>query len=151
MTAKNLLSGWDSISAFTVSNTSTKQAVHYNQLYLMTSVMSMTFQFHQKACTFMGTVEPPNKGHFGPNINYRVLSLVERLSFSRRFDLYENNRKLSNLGPRPMSFVERFTIQCPVLSVSTIGGSTVYLLAKWVYNTCSLKDTACKVGVHVVC
>ena len=34
------------------------------------------------------TVEPPNKGHFGDNINSAVLSFVERLSSSRRFKMY---------------------------------------------------------------
>ena len=39
------------------------------------------------------TVEPPNKGHFGNNINSAVLSLVERLSSSRRFTMYGNYRE----------------------------------------------------------
>ena len=34
------------------------------------------------------TVEPPNKGHFGNNINSSLLSFVERLSSSRRFKMY---------------------------------------------------------------
>ena len=33
------------------------------------------------------TVNPPNKGHVGDNINSHALSLVERLSSSRRFKL----------------------------------------------------------------
>ena len=35
-------------------------------------------------------VEPPNKGHFGDNMNSVVLSLVERVSSSRRFSTYRN-------------------------------------------------------------
>ena len=34
------------------------------------------------------TVEPPNKGHFGDNINSDVVSFVERLSSLRRFKKY---------------------------------------------------------------
>ena len=34
------------------------------------------------------TVEPPNKGHVGDNINSAVVSFVERLSSSRRFKMY---------------------------------------------------------------
>ena len=34
------------------------------------------------------TVEPPNKGHFGCNINSDVVSFVERLSSLRRFKKY---------------------------------------------------------------
>ena len=34
------------------------------------------------------TVEPPNKGHFGDNINSDVVSFVERLSSLRRFKMY---------------------------------------------------------------
>ena len=32
------------------------------------------------------TVQPLNKGHFGDNINSAVLSFVERLSSSRKFN-----------------------------------------------------------------
>ena len=35
--------------------------------------------------TVVTTMEPPNKGHFGDNINSAVLSFVERFSSSRRF------------------------------------------------------------------
>ena len=34
------------------------------------------------------TVEPLNKGHVGDNINSLVLSFVERLSSSRRLQMY---------------------------------------------------------------
>ena len=34
------------------------------------------------------TVKPPNKGHFGNNINSSLLSFVQRLSSSRRFKMY---------------------------------------------------------------
>ncbi len=33
------------------------------------------------------TVEPSNKGHFGTNISYVILSFTERLSFSLRFKI----------------------------------------------------------------
>ena len=36
----------------------------------------------------IATVKPPNKGHFGNNINLSLLSFVERLSSSRRFKMY---------------------------------------------------------------
>ena len=36
-------------------------------------------------CILYSSVEPPNKGHFGDNINSAVVSFVERLSSSRRF------------------------------------------------------------------
>ena len=36
----------------------------------------------------MYTVEPPNKGHVGNNINLIVLSFVKRLSSYRRFSMY---------------------------------------------------------------
>ena len=35
--------------------------------------------------TVVITMEPPNKGHFGDNINSAVLSFVERFPSSRRF------------------------------------------------------------------
>ena len=39
-------------------------------------------------CDYISTVEPPNKGHFGDNINSAVVSFVERLSSLRRFKMY---------------------------------------------------------------
>ena len=39
------------------------------------------------------TVEPPNKGHFGNNINSAIVSLIEKLSSSRRFSMNRNYRK----------------------------------------------------------
>ena len=36
----------------------------------------------------LSTVEPPNKGHFGDNINSAVGSFVERLSSLWRFKMY---------------------------------------------------------------
>ena len=71
------------------------------------------------------TVEPPNKGYFGININSAVLSLVERQFSSRRFSMYENHREDNILGPEKVSLVERSNIQCPFFGGSTIGGSTV--------------------------
>ena len=41
---------------------------------------------------------PPNKGHAGTNVNYAVLSFVERLSSSQRFKMYYNYRKTNYLG-----------------------------------------------------
>ena len=38
------------------------------------------------------SVEPPNKGHFGDNINSAVVSFVERLSSSRRFKNYREKK-----------------------------------------------------------
>ena len=77
-------------------------------------------------------MEPPNKGHFGDNINSAVVSFVERLSSLRRFKMYwETNF----LGPCPVSFVERFLILCPYLGGSTIGGSTVlFFMYDYLYN-----------------
>ena len=66
------------------------------------------------------TVEPPNKGHVGDNINSAVLSLIERLSSLRGSKCTKTIRHVI-LGPRTMSIVERL---CPG---STIGGSTAYL------------------------
>ena len=40
------------------------------------------------SCVTNNTVEPPNKGHFGDNINSAVVSFVERLSSCRRFKMY---------------------------------------------------------------
>ena len=75
------------------------------------------------------TVEPPNKGHFGDNnINPAVLSLVERLSSSRRFSMYRNYGEWYFLGPQSVSLVERSNIQCPFLGGSFIRGSTVILI-----------------------
>ena len=39
------------------------------------------------------TVKPLNKGHVGDNINSHALSLVERLSSSQRFKLYNTIEK----------------------------------------------------------
>ncbi len=41
---------------------------------------------------------PPNKGHAGTNVNYAVLSFVERLSSLQRFKMYYNYRKTNYLG-----------------------------------------------------
>ena len=74
---------------------------------------------------FDDTVEPPNKGHFGDSISSAVLSLVERLSSSRRFSMYRNYGEWYFFGLRSVSLVERFNIQCPFLGGSFIRGSTV--------------------------
>ena len=66
-------------------------------------------------------MEPLNKGHFGTNINSAVLSLVERL---RGFSMYNLYREV-NLGTKAASFIERYLIHCPLLGVSSFGGSTV--------------------------
>ena len=67
------------------------------------------------------TAEPLNKGHIGDNINSLVSSFVERLSSSRRLQMYLNYRKSKYLGPQAVSLVESSNIHCPYL-----GGSTVY-------------------------
>ena len=67
------------------------------------------------------TVEPPNKGHFGNNINSAGLSLVERMSSSRRFSLlYGNYREGNILGPKAVSPIERSNIKRPFLTGSTV-------------------------------
>ena len=50
------------------------------------------------------TVEPPNKGHFGDNINSAVVSFVERLSSCRRVKMYYNYREtiFRDLGLCPL-------------------------------------------------
>ena len=67
------------------------------------------------------TVEPPNKGHVGDNINSVVLSFIERLSSFR------GSKTIGHviLGPQTVSFVERVIIQCPYFRGSIIRGSTV--------------------------
>ena len=44
--------------------------------------------FHKSQSENDCTVEPPNKGHFGDNINSAVVSFVEILSSRRRFKMY---------------------------------------------------------------
>ena len=72
----------------------------------------------------MYTVEPPNKGHIGVNVNSLVLSFVERLSSSQRLQIY---RESEYLGPRAVTLVERFIVDCPYLGGSLIRYSTVYI------------------------
>ena len=45
------------------------------------------------------TVKPLNNGQVGDNINSHALSLLERLSSSRRFKLYCYYRETNFLGP----------------------------------------------------
>ena len=66
-------------------------------------------------------MEPLNKGHVGDNINSATLSFIERLSSFRG----SKCTKTIGHGPRTVSFVERFIIQCPYFEGFTIGGSTV--------------------------
>ena len=54
-------------------------AISLNQAFLQTRVQFQPITY---------TVEPPNKGHFGDNINSAVMSFVERLSSRRRFKMY---------------------------------------------------------------
>ena len=56
------------------------------------------------------TVEPPNKGHFGNNTNSAVMSLIERLSSSRSFQMYGNHREDNILGHKVVSLVERSNV-----------------------------------------
>ena len=76
-------------------------------------------------------MEPLNKGHFGDSTNSLVLSFVGKLSSSQRLLMYKNHRKSKYLGPRVVSFVERFIIHCHYRKGSTIGGSTVYSESWW--------------------
>ena len=66
------------------------------------------------------TVGPPNKEHFGDNMNSADLFFVER------FSSLEGSRCILGiiLGPQVMSFVERFIILCPYLGEPAIRGST---------------------------
>ena len=51
-------------------------------------ILSHIERFHCTIIVLPTTVEPPNKGHFGDNINSAVVSFVERLSSLRRFKMY---------------------------------------------------------------
>ena len=67
----------------------------------------------------MYTVEYPNKGHFGDDINSADLFFVERFSSSG-----DSNCIVGIiLEPQVVPFVERFIILRPYLGESTIGGS----------------------------
>ena len=72
------------------------------------------------------TVEPLNKGHIGDNINSAVFPFIERLSSFRGPKCSKTIGHVIFLGPRTVSFEERFIIQCPYFGGSTIGGSTVH-------------------------
>ena len=67
------------------------------------------------------TVEPPNKGHFGNDLNY----IARKTSSIGRF---QNIVGIILHLKSPISFVERYNIiiMCPYLGKSTIRGSTVY-------------------------
>ena len=72
-------------------------------------------------------VEPPNKGHFGNNINLAVLSLVEKLSSSRRFTKNGNYREDNILGLEAVSLVERsVTYSVPFLE-SPLSEALLYI------------------------
>ena len=68
-------------------------------------------------------MEPPNKGHFGDNINSAVLSFVERLSSSRWFKNYMETN-FWDLALCPL-YREVYYIVSLYLRGSTIRGSTV--------------------------
>ena len=76
-------------------------------------------------------VKPPNKGHFGDNsiINSHDLSVVERLSSSRRLKLYCYYRETEFSGSKncPL-YVERFINTVSKSQTSTTGGFTVLLV-----------------------
>ena len=55
---------------------------------------------------FGTTVKPLNKGHVGDNINSHALSLVERLSSSRRFKLYCYYMEKEFSGSQELSAVD---------------------------------------------
>ena len=74
------------------------------------------------------TVEPPNKGHIGDNINSAVVSFVEKLSS------FGGSKCIRTIGKQVFGTlncvlcIERSIILCPYLGGSTIGGSTVTVL-----------------------
>ena len=71
------------------------------------------------------TVEPPNKGHFGDNINSAVLSLYRGCPY------FGGSKCIRTIGKQIFGIlncvlcIERSIILCPYLRGSTIGGSTV--------------------------
>ena len=72
------------------------------------------------------TVEPPNEGHFGENINPAVVSFVEMLSvLSSEVETVLELQGEHFLGLCPVSFVDRSIILYPYLGGSTTRGSTV--------------------------
>ena len=75
-----------SVNAYIINYVKTARRI---QCYM---VFSYTGGNSRVMFKFIGTVEPPNKGHVGDNINSLVLSFVERLSSPRR--LYINVLKL---------------------------------------------------------
>ena len=100
-------------------------------------------------------VKPPNKGHVGDNKNSHALSLVERLSSSRRFKLYCYYRETKFSGPRELSTVQRFLIQCPFLRGSTIGSFTIIwctiIISTWFMMSVCGQTFHCYVAVLLVC
>ena len=66
-------------------------------------------------CTLavVSIVEPPNRGHFGDNINSESVDLL----FVERFCSLRGSKCIVGitLGQQVLSFVERFTILCPYL------------------------------------
>ena len=57
---------------------------HFTSRCLFLSSLETVVQF----TNYRYTVKPPNKGHFGNNINSSLLSFVKRLSSSRRYKMY---------------------------------------------------------------
>ena len=78
------------------------------------------------------TVEPPNKGHFGANINSDVVSFVERLSSLRRFKKYVKQI----FGTLTCVLcIERSIILCPYLSeVPLYSGAMINILCIAIYQ-----------------
>ena len=70
-------------------------------VYTDNTGMIMHYEPAEGMLAYSSTVKPPNKGHFGNNnniINSAVLSLIERLSSSRRFSMNRNYRGMIVFG-----------------------------------------------------
>ena len=84
---------------------------------------SFTLHLIPQEPSFITTVESPNKGHFGTNINSSGLSIIECLL------LRESNCIILigglKFGDLVLSIVERDLIQCPLFGVSVKRESTV--------------------------
>ena len=76
-------------------------------------------------CLYIYTVEPPNKGHFGDNINSADLSFVERLSSLRRFKMYYNYIGKQIFGTLPCVLCREVYYTVSIY----LGGSTIGLIA----------------------
>ena len=67
-------------------------------------------------CTWY-TVESPNKGHFGTNINSSGLSTIERVSAIKRVQLHYIDREVKIWGLSTVHCRERFNTVSLIRSV----------------------------------